>query len=71
MTANPSTPPPCSSCGKPKPVGAYLCRECWWTLPARTRSRLNRRDDLAMRRLADLHAALQKGTALHKIQVTQ
>lgn len=65
-----SKPRPCPSCKAEKLGRHYLCESCWWTLPSQARGPLLRKDDLAVRRLAELLDQLKAGTALHKIVIT-
>ena len=60
----------CPSCSRPRTAGQYLCPACWFTLPARVRDSLNRRDRLALTRLKELLAQLNKDTPLTHIEVT-
>ncbi len=61
----------CPACQQTKTPRQYLCRGCWFTLQPATRTALNKRDDLAMRRLSDLYEALRQGTALHLIEISR
>lgn len=68
------TPPhanrrPCPSCGAPVPPRRYLCRACWFALPAPARSALSKRDGQAMTRLRALHDQLRNQVPLRSIRV--
>lgn len=60
---------PCPSCGAPVPPRKYLCRACWFALPAGTRTALSKRDSQATVRLRALHNQLGDKVALGSIRV--
>jgi hypothetical protein len=60
---------PCRSCQQPRRAGQYLCRDCWYQLPAHTRSALNRRGGGAIGRLSELYAQITEGVPLAEIEV--
>lgn len=60
----------CRGCGGHRNRGQYLCRPCWWTLPDAARTALNKKDQRAVRRLADLHVQLRQGVPLNEIEIT-
>ncbi|WP_405759510.1 hypothetical protein OG234_13495 [Streptomyces sp. NBC_01420] len=60
----------CLACPAPRAAGTYLCPTCWSRLPDPTRRKLNRRDHNAFARLRELTAAIQAGTPLHQITVS-
>lgn len=59
----------CRSCDGTKRAYEYLCNGCWWTLQPAARAALNRRDDSAFARLAELHRQLQDDTPLNRIEI--
>jgi len=60
---------PCPACEGEKHDRQYLCRGCWWELPPAARRALNRRDNLAVRRLASLREQLNNGVPLAEISI--
>ncbi|GAA2456268.1 hypothetical protein GCM10010191_89550 [Actinomadura vinacea] len=65
----PDTRTVCRSCQGTKLARHYLCGDCWAQLPEPARTALNRRDNVAFRRLVDLHTQLREGVPLHEIEV--
>lgn len=61
---------PCPSCQGPRPAGVYVCRDCWYHLPAAARTALWRRDEQAAYRLRQLLDQLSTGTPLDHIRIT-
>lgn len=61
----------CPSCGTPIQPRFYLCWTCWTGLPVETRRALNRRDNLAFRRLQQLLDQLKADVRLHEITITE
>lgn len=61
---------PCPACDALKASRLYLCRGCWFTLPAAARRALNRHDAKAGARLLELHDQLADDVPLHKIAIT-
>ncbi|WP_119728359.1 hypothetical protein [Thermomonospora amylolytica] len=60
---------PRPGCGRRKAAGHYLCTGCWWRLPRHARLALSRKDERAVRRLADLLDQIRMGVPLHKVRV--
>ncbi|MFD0687362.1 hypothetical protein [Actinomadura fibrosa] len=60
----------CPACCRTRYARHYLCRPCWWTLPAPARAALNRRDRRAAARLIELHRQLRARVPLNEIEVT-
>lgn len=60
----------CPACRGARYERHYLCRSCWWTLPAPARAALNRRDRRAAARLIELHRQLHAHVPMHEIEVT-
>lgn len=58
-----SHPCPCCKTGR-RLAGKYLCRYCWFKLPASSRQALNLRDTDAMARLQMLYRKIGAGEAL-------
>lgn len=65
----PRDPTTCPVDGKPKLARQYVCRGCWATLQPQARTRLNRRDDGAFRRLAILNEQIDRGVPLREITI--
>lgn len=63
-----SHPCPCCKTGRRVPR-KYLCRYCWFKLPARSRQALNLRDLDAMFRLQMLYRKIGAGEPLDQIQI--
>lgn len=57
-------------CGRERGQGKYLCYECWGQLPRVSRRALNRVDNRAMSRLAELIEQIRKQVPLSEIRVT-
>jgi hypothetical protein len=71
MTAPPASGPRCPSCRTAaRRRRHYVCGSCWWSLPAHTRTRLNRRDSRAAARLIELHRQLAAAVPLAEIEVS-
>ncbi|MGI5223559.1 hypothetical protein [Actinoallomurus sp. CA-142502] len=68
-TVDPTTCPT-PGCTFPKKASQYLCPGCWYTLQPAARRALSRRDDLAVRRLAELREQLRQDTALRQVVIT-
>lgn len=68
----PSTPTTCPTpgCTSRKNPKHYLCPGCWFTLKPAARRALNRRDNAAFRRLAELREQLRQDTPLREIVIT-
>jgi hypothetical protein len=69
------TPPrthhrPCPSCNGTCPSGKYVCRDCWYLLPAAARTALSKRDKQAAGRLQELLKQLAAGAILDKIEIS-
>ncbi|MGW1324810.1 hypothetical protein ACWD64_19985 [Streptomyces antibioticus] len=60
----------CLACDQSRDAGRYLCRTCWWTLPAAARASLSRRDRNALARLRQLVDQLRADTPLNRIEIT-
>ncbi|MEU6628375.1 hypothetical protein ABZ905_08785 [Streptomyces parvus] len=61
---------PCPACRAPKAAGQYLCRACWFTVPAPARRALNQRDTRAMARLRALLDHINRGLPLAELEIT-
>lgn len=60
----------CPACGATLiNAGHYVCGGCWRALPADTRTALNRRDTLTVRRAADLFDQIHQAVPLDEITV--
>lgn len=59
----------CPACHKPRAARQYLCRGCWYTLPAATRQELSKGDKHAFARLRHLHDQIAAGTPLANIHI--
>lgn len=71
MTARPRpTAAYCRACRGPKTLGQYLCRTCWFTVPAPARRALNRRDTKAMARFRALLHHIDSGLPLAELEIT-
>ncbi|MFJ5890366.1 hypothetical protein [Streptomyces californicus] len=71
MTRRPHPPTaPCPACRAPKAPGQYLCRTCWFTVPAPARRALNRRDTKATARLRALLGHINRGLPLAELEIT-
>ncbi|MEH0547308.1 hypothetical protein QA802_30745 [Streptomyces sp. B21-105] len=68
--ADPSGNLICPACAQPRTAGHYLCRSCWFALPAPARAALSRRDRHALTRLRQLIDQLGKGQPPAAIEVT-
>ena len=65
------TTTPCpADCGRTRESDKYLCRTCWFELPAETRRTLNRRGAGAIHRYLRLIDQIHDGMPLDTIRIT-
>lgn len=61
----------CPACRTPlRTARRPVCDGCWWTLPRAARTALQRTDDHAAGRLAELHRQIRAKVPLHRIKIT-